>query len=101
MKMIVDTQLVKRLENLSKIELSQKERALMETDLEKILSFMDKLDSLDTDSAEPARRSPVKLEDLRDDIAESPALREDILSNAPRQSEGCFAVPKTVDGGEV
>ena len=101
MKMIVDTQLVKRLESLSKIELSQQERVLMEDDLRKILSFMDKLDSLDTEGIEPARRSPVKLEDLRDDIAESPALREDILSNAPRQSEGCFAVLKTVDGGEV
>lgn len=95
--MTIDRDLVKYLEKLGRIELSEDERSESEKALQDILSYIDTLNELDTDGIEPASHSFPIANVTRDDVVTNIADTENILKNAPDSRGGCFVVPKTVE----
>ena len=95
--MKIDNNLITYLESLGRIELTQDEREKCGKNLADILSYMDMLNELDTAGVEPLSHSFPVTNVFREDIVAASADRELLLSNAPRQKDGCFKVPKTVE----
>ena len=95
--MTIDRNLVEYLEKLGRIRLTEEEKVAAEKDLQDILTYIDKLNELDTDGIEPASHSFPVANVMRDDIVTNKADTENILRNAPDSKDGCFVVPKTVE----
>ena len=83
---------VKRIAELAYINISEDEEDDIVAELQNIVSMMSDLPEY-SEIEFVSRKMP-----LRDD-KEFPSgiSREDLLSNAPRVSNGCFAVPRTVN----
>ena len=82
---------------LAKLELNSEEKEKAKKDLGNILEYIDTMNELNTDSIEPMSHVfPVK-NVFREDIVTNGPNRDILLSNAPKQKDGCFMVPKTVD----
>ena len=95
--MKIDNNLITYLESLGRIELTGEEREICSKNLADILSYMDTLNELDTAGVEPLSHSFPVTNVFREDVVAASAERELLLSNAPRQKDGCFKVPKTVE----
>jgi len=82
---------------LSRLKLPQEEKARMAGELEKIVSYMDVLDPLDTSGIEPMSHVfPLKNVMRPDEVVPSQD-RSELLQNAPGQDAEAFLVPKTVE----
>ena len=69
----------------------------MAGELERILEYVEVLNTLDTAAVEPMSHVfPVK-NVFRADVVEPSADRRDLLRNAPIPDEEAFLVPKTVE----
>lgn len=93
--MQVDTDLIKQLEALSKIELSEEERKASAKDFEVILSYMDTLSRLDTENVGPSVIDTQNV--FREDIVTNSDISEIILKNAAEAESGFFVIPKAVE----
>lgn len=82
---------------LSKLVLSENEKESAKKDLGSILNYIDTMSELDTVGIEPMSHVfPIK-NVFREDIVANESDRDNILSNAPDNKDGCFIVPKTVE----
>ena len=95
--MHIDKNLVMYLEKLGRIELSEEQRTASEKDLQDILTYIDTLNELNTDGVEPASHSFPVANVMRQDCVTNTDAREAVLQNAPKEKDGCFVVPKTVE----
>ena len=82
---------------LSRLKLPAEEKARMTGALERILDYMDVLNALDTAEVEPMSHVFPLVNVFREDEVKPSMARELILQNAPKQKDGCFLVPKTVE----
>ncbi len=81
---------------LAKLELSQEEKEQAKEDMEKMLSYIEKMNELDTEGIEPMSHVfPVK-NVFREDEVQNGDGHEDCLKNAPVVENGGFEVPKTI-----
>lgn len=92
----IDENTMENLEILSKLSLSENERESAISELEKILSYVDKLGELDTSDVEPLIQVMSVENVLREDEVSNGDGVIDTLVNAPLAKENMFAVPKTV-----
>ena len=95
--MQITPDLIKYLEKLARITLTEDEEKKVGNELQDILTYIDMLNELDTDGIEPASHSFPVANVMRDDIVTNKADTENILKNAPDSKDGCFVVPKTVE----
>lgn len=93
----IDDTLIKYLEELSRLRLSEAEEGRAKGELSKILGYIDMLNELDTDSVEPMSHPYEYTNNFREDEVVASSDRDDILKNAPQQKDGCFKVPTTVE----
>jgi aspartyl-tRNA(Asn)/glutamyl-tRNA(Gln) amidotransferase subunit C len=96
--MIVDDALVNKLANLSKLEFDEAGRQEIRKDLTNILSFMEKLNELNTDGVEPLIFVNEDVNVFREDEVHYPISKEEVLMNAPIKDADYFKVPKFVKG---
>lgn len=96
--MIVDDALIEKLANLSKLEFDATGKQEIKQDLTKILSFMEKLNELDTTGVEPLIFVNEDVNVFRDDVVNYPITKEEVLMNAPIKDADYFKVPKFVKG---
>ena len=94
--MIIDRNLILKLENLAKLELSKEERTNITGDLNSILSMIEKLQELDTTGVEPLVYINEEVNKLRDDVVSNQVGQSDALSNAPDHDGTYFKVPKVL-----
>lgn len=92
--MQIDRKLILKLENLTRLELSEAEREQLTGDLNKILAMVEKLGELDTSNVEPLVYVNEAENDLRADEIKHQVSQQDALSNAPDQDGRYFKVPK-------
>lgn len=92
--MIIDSDLLKRLEKLSSLKLDDKAREELINDFADILNFVDNLNEIDTKNLD------IKIQDytpLRNDEPIKSNVIDDVLKNAPAASEHFFLVPKIIE----
>ena len=94
--MSIDNSVVKKIANLSKINLSDKELENFKHELNKILDWVDDLKKVDTKMVEPMLSVFNENMKMREDKVEQTKTNE-ILSNAPEKKENFFVVPKVIE----
>ena len=94
--MSIDNSVVKKIANLSKINLSDNELENLKHELNKILDWVDDLKKVDTRTVEPMLSVFNENIKMREDKVE-PTKTDEILSNAPEKKESFFVVPKVIE----
>ncbi|MEY2519216.1 MAG: aspartyl-tRNA(Asn)/glutamyl-tRNA(Gln) amidotransferase subunit [Verrucomicrobiota bacterium] len=82
---------------LARLNLSEEETKLFQTQLRRVLDYAAKLQELDTSGIETAAHAVPVFNVLRDDEPRDWFSAEEALSNAPRQANGLFVVTKVVE----
>jgi aspartyl-tRNA(Asn)/glutamyl-tRNA(Gln) amidotransferase subunit C len=95
--MQIERNLILRLENLARLELSEAEREKLQGSLNDILSMVEKLNELDTEGVEPLVYINEDLNMLREDVVKNELARTDALKNAPDATDAFFKVPKVIN----
>lgn len=95
--MKITEELVDYVSTLSRLRLPQEEKAKMAGELEQLVTYMDTLNTLDTDGVEPMSHIFPLKNVLRADKVVPSADREVLLSGAPDRDEETFRVPKAVE----
>lgn len=95
--MQITPDLIKYLESLARITLTEEQEKKVGTELQDILTYIDMLDELDTDGVEAMSHCFPVTNVMRDDVVEPSMTPDEITANAPESQDGCFVVPKTVD----
>lgn len=87
---------VKKVAALAKLEFDEAELQVMQQDLEKIVSYVEKLKELDVDDV-PETSHVLNLHNvMREDRARTWLSNEEALANAPAKKQGFFSVPKVI-----
>ena len=95
--MAIDTETVKHVANLARINITDEELVPLSEELSTILKFMEQLNSVDVDGIEPLTSVTPMALNLRDDIVDDGEKPKQILMNAPNKREGFFTVPKVIE----
>lgn len=95
--MQITPDLIKYLETLARITLSEEEEKKVGSELQDILTYIDMLNELDTDGVEAMSHCFQVTNVMREDEVASSMTPDEIVANAPESQDGCFVVPKTVD----
>ena len=95
--MKVTREIIEHVADLARLNLNESEIEKLTCEMERIISYVDKLNELDTTGVKPMEHViPIK-NVLREDRTEKSCDREKLLSNAPAHEDGCFKVPKVVE----
>ncbi len=87
---------VEHIAKLAKLEFSEAEKAKFTEQFNEILTFMEKLNELDTSKVEPLSHV-IELQNVfREDDVKPSISTEDALINAPAKTEKFFKVPKVI-----
>jgi len=82
---------------LARLNLTAEETELFQQQLERVLEYAGKLREADTSGIEAAGDDGPKENPWRDDEARDWFTAKDALSNAPREANDLFIVPKVVE----
>jgi aspartyl-tRNA(Asn)/glutamyl-tRNA(Gln) amidotransferase subunit C len=85
------------LSRLARLSLPEDEKVRFGNQLDSILSYMDKLNELDTKDVEPTSHVISMSNVVRDDTAEPSLPRDEALSNAPDSTGEFYRVPKIIE----
>jgi len=96
--MSITIQEVEHIANLSRLALSDEEKANMTDTLGKILNFATELQELNVENVQPTTHSLPLKNVLRADEARTWLTQEEALSHAPEQEDGQFCVPAVMEG---
>ncbi len=94
--MIVDNALVDKLAELSRLKFEEHEKEGIKDDLQKMISFIEKLNELDTTGVEPLLFMTDTVNNWREDEVEGSISRDEALKNAPMADRRFFKVPKVI-----
>ena len=97
--MKIEKKEVEHVAHLARLVFSEEEKELFGKQLSTILTYIDKLNQLDTSTVEPTTHVVPIHNVFREDEVRPSLLSESALSNAPDQSEGFYRVPKIIDEG--
>lgn len=94
--MQVTDELVDKLAHLARLRFEDAEKADIKKDLQKMISFIEKLNELDTTGVEPLLFMTDEVNVLREDEVKESISREEGLLNAPLKDDRFFKVPKVI-----
>ncbi|HTQ26821.1 MAG TPA: Asp-tRNA(Asn)/Glu-tRNA(Gln) amidotransferase subunit GatC [Puia sp.] len=94
--MQVDDALIDNLSKLACLEFSVDEREGIKKDLERMISFVEKLNELDVTGTEPLLHMGDTVNVLREDVVVNSGGRTAALQNAPCSNATYFKVPKVI-----
>lgn len=94
--MEVNDALVQKLANLAKLDFSESEYSVIRTDLQRMISFVEKLGEPDLTGIPPRLFMTDEINVLRDDEVTGSVTREEGLKNAPAHDSVFFKVPKAI-----
>ena len=95
--MSIDLKTVKHISKLSRISVDEKKAKKIESDLNSIFTFIEKLNELDTSKVEPLTSIAETTLALRKDEIKSKNIQDQILKNSPENNKDFFVVPKVVE----
>ncbi|GLX66398.1 aspartyl/glutamyl-tRNA(Asn/Gln) amidotransferase subunit C [Paenibacillus glycanilyticus] len=88
---------VEHVANLARLELSNEEKEQFTGQLNAILKYAEKLNSLDTDNVEPTSHVLPITNVMREDITRESLPIEKVLLNAPDEEDGQIKVPAVLE----
>ena len=94
--MEVNDALIENLANLARLQFDNEEKEEIKKDLQRMISFVEKLNELNTDGVEPLLHMTDEINVLREDEVRGSVSREEALQNAPATDGVYFKVPKVI-----
>ena len=94
--MEVNDELVDKLAHLARLSFTADEKERMKSDLQQMITFVEKLNEVDTSDVEPLLFMTDEVNVLREDEVQGSVSREVALKNAPLKDEQFFKVPKVI-----
>ena len=94
--MEVTDALVDKLAHLSRLEFNAADKDGIKKDLQRMISFVEKLDELDLEGTEPLLHMSSNVNVLRYDEVKGSVTRDEALKNAPAHDDKFFKVPKVI-----
>ena len=94
--MEVNEAMVDKLAHLSRLSFNEEEKKKIGQDLQKMIAFVEKLNTLDTTGVDPLLHIGTDTDVLREDRVEGQVSTRDALRNAPGNDGIYFTVPKVI-----
>lgn len=94
--MKVDNETVRKMAHLARIECREDELISLSIDMAQILTWMEKLQELNTDHVEPLLHMTQEINRWREDQVQSHLEKSKAMDNAPQTDRSFFMVPKVV-----
>jgi aspartyl-tRNA(Asn)/glutamyl-tRNA(Gln) amidotransferase subunit C len=98
--MKIDSDTILRVAELARLDLTEDEKAEFSNQLSDIISYVEKINELDTESVEPTDHIVELTNVLRDDRVDKSIDRSELEKIAPRFEEGHFVVPRIIEEQE-
>lgn len=95
--MTIDKQTIYKVADLARIAIKEEEIDVLTNEMNKILTFMEKLNELDTTGVKPLVYMNEEVNIWREDIAKHEISVADGLKNAAKHNESFFFVPKIIE----
>lgn len=95
--MQIDQETITKIAHLARLEIADQERDGILDDMNQVLTFMDKLNELNTDHVSPLIYMTDEVNVLREDHVKCEFDSEQVLQNAPKHDERHFRVPKVIN----
>ena len=95
--MSVDNNTVKKIARLARIHVDEDRLDALAGELNAILSWIEELETVDTDNVEPLASVTGHSLPIRDDVVSDGNKQEQVIANAPETTSGFFVVPKVVE----
>ena len=89
---------VEKIAKLAKLQFLEEEIEQFRKEFNQILTYVEKLNKLDTSGVEPTSDVQGGGETMREDRVVPSLPQEEVLKNAPKQVRGFFSVPKIIPG---
>ncbi|MDY0083099.1 MAG: Asp-tRNA(Asn)/Glu-tRNA(Gln) amidotransferase subunit GatC [Ignavibacteriaceae bacterium] len=87
---------IEKIAELAKLKFKDEESDSFVPQMNEILSYMDKLNELDTENVEPLSHPVEQVNIFRDDKLKPSVSTEEALKNAPDKTDRHFKVPKVI-----
>lgn len=98
--MKIDDAALDRIAELARLDVSDPSvRTQLLGDMQRVIDFVEKLNSIDTTGVEPLIHMSEEQDVLREDVALPGLSKQEVLMNAPVKDSDYFKVPKVVDKG--
>lgn len=95
----IDKDTVRHIAHLSRLALSEDELEQYSRQLASILSYINKLNEIDTKDVQPTSHALPTLKNVfRKDLLKSSLKTEEALENAPSKEGSFFKVPQVIEG---
>jgi aspartyl-tRNA(Asn)/glutamyl-tRNA(Gln) amidotransferase subunit C len=95
--MSVDADTVRRIAHLARIAVVEDEVEHLRGELNAMLAFVEQLQEVNVDGAEPMTSVTPMAMKKRADVVNDGGIAEDIVKNAPQSDDNFFLVPKVVE----
>jgi aspartyl-tRNA(Asn)/glutamyl-tRNA(Gln) amidotransferase subunit C len=92
----IDIKTVERIAELSKLEFDEEGKKSIQNDLSRILSFVEKLNEVDTSGVEPLIYMIEEKGQLRNDEAKNTVSQQEALKNAQKKDSDYIKVPRVL-----
>ena len=94
--MSIDKKTVRKLAALAKLEFDETAEISIQTDLTRMLNFVNKLNEVDTNGIEPLVYMLDEKPTLREDVVVHTITQQEALKNAPDKDTDFIKVPKVI-----
>jgi aspartyl-tRNA(Asn)/glutamyl-tRNA(Gln) amidotransferase subunit C len=95
--MKIDQNTIEKISHLARLKLNEQQTEEMKGKMEQILSWMEKLNELDTIGVEPLTHMSAELNHLREDVVTQHLSKDEALKNAPSADQNFFRVPRIIE----
>jgi aspartyl-tRNA(Asn)/glutamyl-tRNA(Gln) amidotransferase subunit C len=94
--MEVNDAMINKLASLARLRFSEAERESIKNDLQKMISFVQKMDEVNTGDTEPLQHISGRKNVWRQDEVQGSCSQQQALQNAPRHNNRFFMVPTII-----
>jgi aspartyl-tRNA(Asn)/glutamyl-tRNA(Gln) amidotransferase subunit C len=95
--MIIDRQTLHKIAHLSRLEIKPEDEERMMREMSAMVTFVEKLNEVDTTGVEPLTTMSHEVNSLREDEVKGHLDHEAALKLAPKKDEDYFRVPKVLE----
>ena len=88
---------IHRIAHLARIEITDEQARATAAQLNDIFAMIEQIGRVDTTGVAPMTDPLDGIQRLREDVADPPPAREELLRNAPAQQDGLFLVPRVIE----
>lgn len=88
--------MLNKLATLARLRFNEREQAAIKNDLERMISFVQKMDEVDTADVQPLEHMAANQNVWREDEVKGSCSPEDALKNAAKHNDNFFMVPKVI-----